>query len=82
MNIKVLGPGCANCKTLHRRTEEALEALHLDATIEKVEEYEEIAKFGILRTPGLVFDGKVMMSGSVPTVDKIKEMLSAFAAKP
>lgn len=77
MHIKVLGPGCANCKTLYRRTEEALEALHLEATIEKVEAYEEIAKFGILRTPGLVVDGKVVMSGSVPTADKIKELLSA-----
>jgi small redox-active disulfide protein 2 len=80
MNIKVLGPGCANCKTLYRRTEEALEGLHMEASIEKVEAYEEIAKFGILRTPGLVFDGKVVMSGAVPPVEKIKELLTSHVA--
>ena len=81
MNIKVLGPGCANCKTLHRRTQEALEGLRLEASIDKVESFEEIAKYGILRTPGLVIDGKVVMSGSVPPVEKIKELLSAHAAR-
>ena len=81
MNIKVLGPGCANCKTLYRRTQEALEGLHLEATIDKVESYEEIAEYGILRTPGLVLDGKVVMSGSVPPVEKIKELLSVHAAR-
>jgi len=80
MNIKVLGPGCTNCKTLYRRTQEALEGLGLEGTIDKVEAYEEIAKYGILRTPGLVFDGKVVMSGSVPPVEKIKELLSAHIA--
>lgn len=80
MNIKVLGPGCVNCKTLYRRTQEALEGLHLAASIEKVEAYEEIAKYGILRTPGLVIDGNVVMSGSVPSVEKIKELVSAHVA--
>ena len=80
MNIKVLGPGCANCKTLYRRTEEALEGLHMEASIEKVEAYEEIAKFGILRTPGLVFDGKVVLSGTVPPVEKIRELLTSHVA--
>lgn len=80
MNIKVLGPGCANCKTLYRRTQEALEGLHLKASIDKVESYEEIARYGILRTPGLVIDGKVVMSGSVPPVEKIKELVLAHAA--
>lgn len=77
MNIKVLGPGCVNCKTLHRRTEEALNELHLEATIEKVEAYQDIASYGILRTPGLVIDGKVVVAGSVPPVEKLKEILLA-----
>jgi small redox-active disulfide protein 2 len=77
MNIKVLGPGCTNCKTLELRTKEALEELNLEATVEKVEDYQSIASYGILRTPGLVIDEKVASSGSVPTVQKIKEMLLA-----
>jgi small redox-active disulfide protein 2 len=81
MVIKVLGPGCMNCKTLHRRTEEALSELHLEATIEKVEAYQDIAAYGIMKTPGLVIDQKVVMAGSVPTVEKIKELLLAHRSE-
>ena len=77
MNIKVLGPGCMNCKTLEKRIIEALQELNLDVKVEKVEDYQAIASYGIMRTPGLVIDGKVAMSGSVPTVEKIKELLVA-----
>jgi len=77
MNIKVLGPGCMNCKTLERRVKETVDELHIDATIEKVEAYEAIASYGIMRTPGLVIDGKVVAAGFVPPVEKIKEMLLA-----
>ena len=77
MNIKVLGPGCMNCKTLEKRTIEALQELNMDAAVEKVEDYKKIASYGILRTPGLVIDEKVAISGSVPTVEKIKELLLA-----
>lgn len=77
MTIKVLGPGCMNCKTLHRRTEEALNELHLQATIEKVESYQDIAAYGILKTPGLVIDEKVVVAGFVPPVEKLKEILLA-----
>jgi small redox-active disulfide protein 2 len=77
MLIKVLGPGCMNCKTLEKRTIEALQELNMEATVEKVEDYQKIASYGILRTPGLVIDEKVAMSGSVPTVEKIKELLLA-----
>jgi small redox-active disulfide protein 2 len=77
MNIKVLGPGCMNCKTLEKRTIEALQELNMDAAVEKVEDYQKIASYGILRTPGLVIDEKVAISGSVPTVEKIKELLLA-----
>lgn len=75
MNIKVLGPGCMNCKTLERRTREALEQLHMDADVEKVEDFQRIASYALMHTPGLVIDEKVVVSGSVPTVEKIKELL-------
>ena len=77
MIIKVLGPGCMNCKTLHSRAEEALSELHLEATIEKVEAYQDIAAYGIIKTPGLVIDEKVVVAGFVPPVEKLKEILLA-----
>jgi small redox-active disulfide protein 2 len=75
MNIKVLGPGCMNCKTLEQRTIEALNALHITATIDKVVEYSDIASYGIMRTPGLVIDGKIVVQGRVPTMENIKEII-------
>jgi hypothetical protein len=67
-----------NCKTLERRTQEAVQFLKIDATIMKVEAYPEIAAYGIMKTPGLVFDEKVVSAGTVPTVEKIKELLLTF----
>jgi hypothetical protein len=64
-----------NCKTLEKRTIDALQGLNMDAAIEKVEDYQKIASYGIMRTPALVVDEQVVLSGSVPTVEKIKEIL-------
>jgi small redox-active disulfide protein 2 len=75
MVIKVLGPGCMNCKTLERRTHEAVEGMTPPPVIEKVEDYAQIASYGIMRTPGLVIDGKVVLSGSVPSVDALKTLI-------
>jgi len=77
MTIKVLGPGCMNCKTLEKRTITALQELGMDAVVEKVEDLQKIASYGILHTPGLVINEKVAFSGSVPTVEKLKEILLA-----
>ena len=76
MKISILGPGCANCQTLEHRTREAVADLGLAADIEKVTDYGAIAAFGIMRTPGLVFDGEVVVSGRVPTTAEIKELLA------
>ncbi len=78
MTIKVLGPGCVNCKTLAKRTIEALQELKMAADVEKVEDYQAIASSGVMRTPGLVVDGKVVVAGSVPPVEKLKEILGAY----
>jgi small redox-active disulfide protein 2 len=79
MIIKVLGPGCMNCKTLERRTREASEGMNPPPLIEKVEDYQQIASYGILRTPGLVIDGQVVHSGSVPSVEALRALLRAHA---
>ncbi len=75
MVIKVLGPGCANCRTLEHRTLEALEELGIRATVEKVQDYETIASWGIMHTPGLVIDGKIVVQGGVPSVEVLKEII-------
>lgn len=80
MIIKVLGPGCANCKNLEKATREAVDALGLDATIEKVTDYAAIAAYGVMSTPGLVVDEKVVLSGRVPTPAQVRDLLSTAAA--
>jgi small redox-active disulfide protein 2 len=77
MIIKILGSGCTNCQTLHKRTEEAMKDLNIEGMIEKVTDFQQIAAYGIMRTPGLVIDEKVALFGSVPPVDKLKEILLA-----
>ena len=79
MNIKILGPGCHNCKRLDAHTREALASTGLQADIEKVEDITEIMAFGIMRTPCLVIDGKVVFTGEVPTPDRIAEILLQYS---
>jgi len=78
MTIKVLGPGCMNCKTLERRTIEALEKLGVQATVDKVVDLDGISSYGVMRTPGLVIDESLVWQGGVPTVEKIKELIAAY----
>ncbi len=75
MEIKVLGTGCAKCKKLEQLTREAVSELGIEATIEKVEDIYKIMQFGVMRTPGLVVNGKVVMSGKLPKTSEIKELL-------
>ncbi len=75
MLIEVLGSGCAKCKLLAERAEEAARELGLDARIVKVTEYPDIVSRGIMSTPGLVVDGVVKSQGHVPSVVAIQGML-------
>lgn len=75
MEIKVLGSGCAKCKTLEKNVTKAVSELGLDIQIHKVEDIVQIMSYGIMMTPGLIFDGKVILSGRVPTVDELKELI-------
>ena len=75
MEIKVLGPGCPNCQDLERRVKQALQELNLKATVTKVNDFAEIAKY-IMMTPGVVIDEKVKHEGKpLPRVEKIKEWI-------
>ncbi len=81
MKIKILGSGCMNCKTLAGRALEAVQQLGIDATIEKVEDIQSIASYGVLRTPGLVIDEHVVSYGMVPRVEDIKTLILKQSAK-
>lgn len=75
MKIEILGPGCANCAKLEKETLKAVRRLGIEATLEKVTDYAEIAAYGIMKTPGLVVNGEVVVSGRVPTASWIGEIL-------
>ena len=69
--VKVLGTGCANCRATVRRVEDVATELGVPIKMEKVEAIQDIMAFGILATPGVVIDGKVVHSGGVPSREKI-----------
>jgi small redox-active disulfide protein 2 len=75
MKIEVLGSGCAKCKLLAERAEEAAKNLGLAFTLVKVTEYPDIVARGVMTTPGLVVDGLVKSQGHVPTVRAIQDFL-------
>jgi len=75
MEIKILGTGCPKCKTLEKVTREAVKELSLDADISKEEDIINIMNYGIMHTPGLVINGKVVLSGQVPSFNQVKEIL-------
>lgn len=74
--IQVLGPGCARCKVLLEHAEQAARELGLDYEIEKVTDIEAILACGVMTTPALVVDGKLKISGRVPSAEQLKAVLS------
>jgi small redox-active disulfide protein 2 len=65
--IEVLGPGCNNCQKLEANVREAVAQAGIDADIRHITDYAEIASRGVMSTPGLVIDGKVVSAGKIPT---------------
>ncbi|MFZ4695802.1 MAG: thioredoxin family protein [Verrucomicrobiia bacterium] len=76
-NIQILGTGCTKCKLLTENAEAAVRELGIEATIEKVEQIVEIMRFGVMATPSLVVDGKVVSVGKLLTSEEIKKHLDA-----
>jgi small redox-active disulfide protein 2 len=74
--VEVLGPGCPNCKRLEQVAREAVGMAGVEAKIVKVVDYREIAARGVMNTPGLVIDGKVMSTGRIPSAGDIAEWLT------
>ncbi|WP_426148616.1 thioredoxin family protein [Polaromonas sp. DSR2-3-2] len=75
MEIKVLGTGCANCKTTIALIEQVAQAQGVAITLEKVQELRDIMGYGVMSTPGVVIDGKVVHAGGVPSREKIAQWL-------
>ncbi|HEU0188094.1 MAG TPA: thioredoxin family protein [Gallionellaceae bacterium] len=74
-NIKVLGTGCANCKTTLKLIEEVAKEKGVALQLEKVEDMQAIMSYGVMTTPGVVVDGKVVHAGGIPSRDKIASWL-------
>lgn len=78
MEIKILGPGCPKCKTLEKITRESVNEMGITAEITKEEDIVRIMNYGIMNTPGLVINGKVILSGRVPSTKELKELIAKY----
>lgn len=75
MHITILGPGCRRCHRLEANTRQALERLGVDAVVDTVTDPAAIAGYGVMTTPGLVVDERVVVAGRVPSTDEITALL-------
>ena len=75
MEVKILGTGCPKCKTLENMTREVVDKNGINATVNKVEDIVEIMNYGVMTTPALVIDGRVVLKGRIPSADELKKLL-------
>jgi small redox-active disulfide protein 2 len=74
--IKILGTGCPKCKTLEKTTRDAVAELGIEANIVKEEDITKIMQYGIMRTPGLVINEKLVLAGRVPSINEVKNLIT------
>jgi small redox-active disulfide protein 2 len=77
MDVKVLGTGCSSCQTLERRVRTVVDETEIDASVEKIEEMQEIMQYNVMSMPALVINGEVKSSGHAPSVSELKDLLAA-----
>ncbi len=80
MKIKVLGPGCARCHQLEQTVKDVVKELSIDAEIEDIKDIKKIMEYPILRTPGLVINEKLVVSGRVPTKAEVNTFITTALA--
>ena len=78
MEIKILGTGCAKCKSLEKMTRDVVEQNNISATISKVEDIMDIMRYGVMSTPALVVNEKVEIKGRIPSADEIINVLKKY----
>lgn len=76
MKVQVLGSGCPTCKKLHELTNKAVKELGIDAEVEYITDVQKILEMGLMSTPVLAIDGKAVLVGSVPNIEKIKNIIA------
>ena len=76
-NIKVLGTGCANCKTTVKLIEDVAKANNVEISLKKIEDIQQIMTFNVMSTPAVVVDGKVVHAGGIPSREKIESWFNA-----
>lgn len=81
MDIKVIGTGCEKCTKLYQNVQQAIDELGIIAHIEKVEELADIVRLGIMSTPSLMVDGKIVISGRISNVKSLKSILIQYTGK-
>lgn len=81
MEIKVLGTGCARCKSLEMVTRKAVEEMNLEARVIKVEDIQKILDYGVMRTPALVIDEQIVLSGQVPKINELIALIEGIVSK-
>jgi small redox-active disulfide protein 2 len=79
LSIKVLGPGCANCKKVEQIARQAVSSMSMEADFTKVTDYGEIMQYPIMSTPGLVINEKLVCSGRIPTPAEVSSWLANAA---
>lgn len=79
LDVKIAGPGCRNCQELENRVKKALLTLQAEATVTKVTDFKEIAALGVMMTPGLVVNGKVLSQGKLPSEETVRTLLGNAA---
>ena len=81
MKLEILGTGCPKCKKLTELVTESVKELGITAEVSKVDKINDIVNYGVMTTPALAIDGKVVVAGRIPTKDEIKKWISGDAPK-
>lgn len=80
MKIKILGSGCATCGKLFELTKQAVDELEIKADLEHITDIQKIIELGIMSSPVMLIDEQVVLSGQVPDLEKIKEIITSFTS--
>jgi small redox-active disulfide protein 2 len=73
--IEVLGPGCARCQETHRVVQQVVDGARLQCQVQKIESMDRMVELGVLKTPAVAVDGRIVLSGHIPSAEEVKQLL-------